>query len=77
MKHLNLIGAMFCLLLSILDLILFPILSSFSDKAAGFYIILFIALFFAFLVLLRDYIEECEESAFWDGFHHCKKIFNK
>jgi len=48
-----------------------------NDTAAVFYVCLYIALTFASIFLLKEYIEEREVDAFWNGYELCRKNNNK
>lgn len=75
MKHLTLIGAIFCLTIAITDLIVFPLIIEGTNGAWGTYIGLFVAFIFGFIVLLNEYIQQEKREAFEQGQKYYKDTF--
>ena len=70
MKNLTLTGAVICLTLAILELILFPFIIECSAMTLAFYIFMFVMLVFTSGFLLSEYVDEIKDAAYWKGYDH-------
>ena len=70
MKNLTLNGAVICLTLAVLELILFPFIIECSAITLTFYILIFVMLVFTSGFLLYEYIDEIKDAAYWRGYEH-------
>jgi hypothetical protein len=68
MKNLTLIGAIVCLLIGITSLVAIPFCLSCTDTTITIYFGTWIVFSFGFIFLLREYIQECKDKAYWDGY---------